>query len=147
MNEYPHVGFHFLVNFQIPKQTPNDSRFQEVTGLDVEMEMESYTEGGQNRFIWQLPKRVRYSDITLKRGMFIDSSVVQWCKNAFENFVFEPTTVTISLLNEKHDTIQAWSVMNALPKKWSIGGFNAQDNSIVVESITLSYHFFNVITA
>jgi phage tail-like protein len=112
----------------------------------VEIEMESFVEGGQNRFTWQAPKRTRYSDITLKRGMFIGSGIVLWCRNALENFVFEPANITIALLNEKHIPLQAWYIVNAIPKKWSISSFNAQENSVVVESITLSYQFFNVIS-
>lgn len=146
MFQYPPVGFHFLVTFQLFPQTPNDFRFQEVSGLDVEMEMETFVEGGQNRFTWQLPKRARYSDLVLKRGMFIGSGIVLWCQNAFENFVFEPTNITIALLNELHVPVQAWYVVHAIPKKWSISNFNAQENSVVVESITLSYQFFNVIS-
>ena len=146
MFEYPPVGFHFLVTFQLFPQTENDFRFQEVSGLDAEIEMESFAEGGQNRFTWQAPKRTRYSDITLKRGMFIGSGIVLWCRNALENFVFEPANITIALLNEKHLPLQAWYVVNAIPKKWSISSFNAQENSVVVESITLSYQFFNVIS-
>ncbi len=143
---YPPVGFHFLVTFQLFPQTPNDFRFQEVSGLDVEMEMESFTEGGQNRFTWQLPKRTRYSDLVLKRGMFMGSGIVLWCRNALENFVFEPVNLTVALLNESHVPIQAWYVVNAIPKKWSISNFNAEENSVVIESITLSYQFFNVIS-
>jgi phage tail-like protein len=146
MFQYPPVGFHFSVTFQLFPQTPNDFRFQEVSGLDVELEMESFIEGGQNRFIWQLPRRARYSDLVLKRGMFMGSAIILWCQNAFENFVFEPTNITIALLNEKHVPVQAWYVVNAIPKKWSISNFNAQENSVVVESITLSYQFYNVIS-
>ena len=146
MFEYPPVGFHFLVSFQLFPETPNDFRFQEVSGLDVEVEMESFTEGGQNRFTWQAPKRTRYSDITLKRGMFIGSGIVLWCRRAMEDFVFEPANITIALLNDKHVPLQAWYIVNAIPKKWSISGFNAQENSVVVESITLSYQYFNVIS-
>ena len=147
MAEYPPVGFHFVVTFQLPSQSSNDFRFQEVSGLEVEMEMEPFVEGGENRFTWQLPKRTRYSDITLKRGMFIGSGIISWCKNALENFIFDPVNITISLLNENHTPLQSWSVVNAIPKKWSISSFNAQESSIVVESITLSYQFFNVISA
>ncbi len=146
MFDYPPVGFHFLVTFQLFPQTPNDFQFQEVSGLDVEMEMDTFVEGGQNRFTWKLPKRARYSDLVLKRGMFMGSGIVLWCQNAFENFVFEPTNLTIALLNDKHVPIQAWYVVNAIPKKWTISNFNAQENSVVVESITLSYQFFNVIS-
>ena len=146
MFDYPPVGFHFLVTFELFPQTPNDFRFQEVSGLDVEMEMETFLEGGQNRFSWKLPKRARYSDLVLKRGMFMGSGIVLWCQNAFENFVFEPVNLTIALLNDSHVPVQAWYVVNAIPKKWSISNFNAQENSIVIESITLSYQFFNVIS-
>lgn len=146
MFEYPLVGFHFLVTFQLFPQTPNDFRFQEVSGLDVEMEMETFLEGGQNRFTWQLPKRTRYADITLKRGIFIGSGIILWCKNALENFKFEPANITIALLNEQHLPLQAWYIVNAIPKKWSVSSFNAQENSIVVESLTLSYQYFNTIS-
>jgi phage tail-like protein len=111
------------------------------------MEMESITEGGQNRFTWQLPRRTRYSDITLKRGMSIGTPLVNWCRDALENFLFTPANVTISLLNEQHVPVMTWYVVKAIPKKWSVSGFNAQENAIVVESITLSYRYFNIINS
>jgi len=141
---YPPVGFHFSVVFELPG-AQNDFRFQEVSGLEVELETESFVEGGQNRFTWQLPKRTRYSDLTLKRGMLIGSGVIDWCKDALENFIFQPASLTISLLNEQHVPLHSWYVVNAIPKKWSVSGFNAQENSIVIESITLNYQFFNVL--
>ena len=147
MPTYPPVGFHFLVKFELSPDTTDDTRFQEVSGLEAEMEMESFTEGGQNRFTWQLPKRTRYSDITLKRGLFIKSPLITWCRDALENFVFAPANVTISLLNEQHAPIMSWYVVNAIPKRWTVSGFNAEENSIVVESITLSYRYFNIINS
>src|SRR5690606_15224972 len=139
-------GFHFLVTFELFPQTPNDFRFQEVTGLEMTMEMESFTEGGQNRFTWELPVRAKYSDLVLKRGMFIGSGILMWCKNAFENFVFEPTNVLVALLNDNHVPIQAWYVVNAIPKKWSVSAFDAEKSTVVVESITLRYQCFDIIS-
>ena len=108
------------------------------------MEMESFTEGGQNRFTWQLPKRTRYSDITLKRGLAVGSGIMSWCKDALENFVFNPVNLTISLLNEQHVPVQSWYVAKAIPKKWTVSSFNAEENSIAIESITLSYQYFTI---
>jgi phage tail-like protein len=71
---------------------------------------------------------------------------LMWCKNAFENFVFEPVNIIISLLNEHHVPIQAWYVVNAIPKKWSVSSFNAEKSALVVESITLSYQYFDIIS-
>lgn len=144
---YPPVGFHFLVRFELSPQTVGDTRFQEVSGLEAEMEMENFTEGGQNRFTWQLPKRTRYSDLTLKRGLFIRSPLIAWCRDALENFLFAPVNLTISLLNEQHQPLTSWYVVNAIPKKWSVSNLNAEENSIVIETLTLSYQYFNIIDA
>lgn len=141
----PPVGFHFLVVFELFPQTPQDFRFQEVSGLDVEIEMEPVKEGGQNRFTHQLPVRNRYTDITLKRGLFIGSGITLWCKNAIEDFLFVPTNVLISLLSPEHIPLQSWYVVNAVPKKIQVSNFNAQENSIVVESLVLSYNYFTTI--
>ncbi|GGC44671.1 hypothetical protein GCM10011386_41220 [Parapedobacter defluvii] len=146
MFAYPPVGFHFLVTFELFPQTPNDFRFQEVTGLEMTMEMEPFTEGGQNRFTWELPVKAKYSDLVLKRGMFIGSGILMWCKNAFENFVFEPVNILIALLNDQHVPIQAWYVVNAIPKAWSVSAFDAEKSSVVIENITLSYQYFNIIS-
>ncbi|MGK6352104.1 phage tail protein [Parapedobacter sp. DT-150] len=146
MFAYPPVGFHFSVAFQLFPQTPNDFRFQEVSGLEMTMETEQVTEGGQNRFIWELPVRATYTDLVLKRGMFIGSGILMWCKNAFENFTFDPVNVIIMLLNDQHIPIQAWYVVNAIPKKWAVSAFDAQQSTVVIESITLSYQYFNIIS-
>ncbi|MBL0741133.1 phage tail protein [Chryseolinea lacunae] len=145
MTPYPPLGFHFRVTFELSPQVADDTRFQEVSGFEVEMEMESYTEGGQNRFTWQVPKRARYSDITLKRGLLVGSKLIGWCRDGLENFTFAPINVTIALLNEKHEPVMSWYVVSAIPKKWSVSSFNAEDNAIVVESITLSYRYFNIV--
>ena len=86
----PSPGFHFLVAFELFPQLPADFKFQEVSGLDVEMETEARKEGGQNRFTHQLPVRAKYSDIVLKRGMFFGSGILMWCRQALENFEFKP---------------------------------------------------------
>lgn len=146
MFAYPPVGFHFSVTFELFPQTPDDCRFQEVSGLEMTMETEPIVEGGQNRFTWELPVRANYHDLVLKRGMFIGSGILMWCKNAFENFVFEPVNILIALLNDQHVPIQGWYVVNAVPKKWSVSTFDAERSSLVVESITLGYQYFNIVS-
>ena len=142
---YPPVGFHFSVVFELAFQTPQDFRFQEVQGLSVNVETEEFREGGENRFVHKLPKRTKYSEITLKRGMFIGSGIVLWCRNAIENFDFQPTNVIITLLNEEHLPISGWYVVNAYPTMWSVSDFNAEENKLVVESLKLNYNYFKVI--
>ena len=143
----PPVSFHFSVVFELFPQQPNDFRFHEVTGLDVDVQMEEVKEGGQNRFTHHLPVRTNYPDIVLKRGMFIGSGIILWVNDAVENFIFKPCNVLISLLNEQHIPLYNWYVINAIPKKWSTSHFNSTENSIVVETLTLSYQYFKVLHA
>ena len=142
----PPVGFHFLVAFELFPQTPNDVRFQEVSGLEVEVEMESFVEGGQNKFTHELPVRTRYTDITLKRGLFFGSGLSLWCIDAIENFVFKPTNVLISLLNADHVPLQSWYVINAIPKRLEVSAFNAQESAMVIETLVLSYNYYKKIS-
>ena len=139
---YPQVGFHFLVFFELFPQLPNDFRFQEVSGLTVSMEMEAVKEGGENRFVHQLPVRSTYNELVLKRGKFLGSGILHWCKNVIENFEFAPTNIMISLLNDDHLPLYNWYVINAIPKKLEISGFNAQSSEVVIETMTLSYQYF-----
>jgi phage tail-like protein len=139
---YPQVGFHFLVAFELFPQFPNDVRFQEVTGLTATMEMEPFKEGGENRFVHQLPVRSSYSELVLKRGKFMGSGILHWCKNAIENFEFKPTNIMISLLNDDHLPLYNWYVINAIPKKLDVSGFNAERSEVVIETMTLSYQYF-----
>ena len=142
--EYPPVGFHFRVDFYFQgEQHPVDVGFQDVTGLSVEMETETYVSGGENRFTHQLPTRTKFPDLVLKRGLGPASSkVYQWVKSALETYKFEPVNLGVSLLNEKHEPLATWYVVNAYPKRWEVSNFNAEQNSVAIETITLAYQYF-----
>lgn len=140
---YPPVGFHFSVEFE-NIGNGNDIRFQSVSGLSVEYDTESFKEGGENRFEHKLPVRTKYPDLSLKRGMLTDSAVITWCLDAFQNRSFEPALIHVKLLNENHEPIKTWHIYKAWPKKWSVSDFNAQENSLVVETLDLSYSYFTI---
>lgn len=140
---YPPVGFHFKVEF-VNIGNDNDTRFQTVSGLTVEYDTESFKEGGENRFEHKLPVRSKYPDLSLKRGMLTDSKVIEWCRDALQNRQFRPAQINVILLNEQHEPLKTWSIYNAWPKKWSISDFNAQDNSLVVETLDICYSYFTV---
>ncbi|HAX16790.1 MAG TPA: glycerol acyltransferase [Leeuwenhoekiella sp.] len=140
-NYYPPVGFHFKVEFGAVSPEI-DHQFQSVSGLSVDIEMEEYAEGGENRFKHKLPVRTKFPNLVLKRGLVSDSKLIKWCKDAVENFDFSPTDVTIKLLNNEHEPLVTWNVVHAYPVKWSVSDFNAEQNSIAVETIELAYNYF-----
>lgn len=140
---YPPVGFHFKVEIAgITDGNGSEIRFQEVSGLNQELGTEEITEGGENRFSHKLPARGKFNNLVLKRGMLLDSKLVDWCRDAIENFDFVTREVLVTLLNESHTPLISWSFIGAYPVKLSVSDFKAQDNSIVVETIELAYQYF-----
>lgn len=144
-NYYPPVGFHFLVEFESLGSQEKDHQFQSVSGLSVDIETEEFAEGGENRFKHKLPVKTKYPNLTLKRGILIDSKVIDWCRDAIENFSFKPVNLTIKLLNEEHQPLVSWNVVHAYPVKWSVEDFNAEESKLVVENVELTYNYFTLI--
>jgi len=140
---YPPWGFYYRVDFGISKNK-NDVRFQTVSGLTVEYDMEEYKEGGENRFTHKLPVRTKYSDLVLKRGMLTGSEVIDWFFRALRDREFQPTELGIILMNEKSEPLRTWNVAHAIPKKWQVSDLNASENSLVIETMELTYRYFTV---
>lgn len=142
---YPPTGFHFRVRIESLKEEfpgVEDLGFQEVGGLSVEIGVEEYAEGGENRFKHRMPNPISYPNLTLKRGMLIDSQAANWWKNSIEGFQFKPQEIMVTLMSPENQPLQAWSFLNAWPIKWNIEGLNAQENTIMIENIEFAYQYF-----
>jgi phage tail-like protein len=153
---YPPVGFFFEVIFlgeSLGKDVV-ESRFQSVSGLSSELQTETLKEGGELRFEHILPVRTKYNPLVLKRGLVKDSKLITWCMDALVNFEIKPVDVLVKLLHlkgtnanarpQKIEPLMTWNVVNAWPKKWSVSDFNAEQNSIAIESLELNYSYFTI---
>jgi len=140
----PPVGFHFKAEFDVSGATERDVRFRDVSGLTMELEEQTYNEGGENRFSHKFPVRGRYPDLVLKRGLLKDSGLRRWVLDAVHNLVIQPVTVWVTLLDETHAPLQTYTVIGAWPKKWVISDFSAESSEIVVETLELAYQYFRV---
>ena len=141
---YPPSAFYFKVEFGEPGETV-DTSFQEVSGISSEVEVEPVTEGGENRFVHQLPKGVKHPNLELKRGIASDDSpLVKWCKDVMEeDFVksIETKTVHVFLMNENKEAIRSWRFDSAYPVKWEVESFGSTKNEVAIEKIVLSYTY------
>lgn len=141
---YPPVGFHFKVEFNGLGDGDADVRFQSVGGLSVDLQTETVKEGGENRFEHVIPTMAKYQNLTLKRGLIKDSSIIAWIFDAIENLAINPVDMTVSLLNEQHEPLCTWNIVHAWPIKWNLSDFNAEESKIVIETIELTYHYFKL---
>ena len=143
---YPPVGFHFKVEFQDLDKEGVDVRFQSVAGLSVDIQTESFKEGGEHRFEHVLPVRTKYNNLVLKRGLVPkDSELAQWCMDTLtgnlEN-TLETKMITVHLLEASRKPLKSWSFNNAWPVKWSVSDLNSMNNEIAIETLEFAYSNF-----
>lgn len=80
-DEWPLPAFYFSV---VIGNNQDDSAFQEISGLEAQIDTEDYQEGGNN-LVYHLPKVIKHSNLTLKRGIADSSSaLVKWCQDTLE---------------------------------------------------------------
>lgn len=139
---YPPVGFHFKVEVLGLSPNDTDSRFTEVSGLSVELGTEELAEGGENRFVQKYPVRRKYPELTLKRGLLVNSEVISWVRRCIDDYQIEPRNIDVKLLNEEHQPLLTWHVIGAYPTRWTVSDLNASNNAIVTETLQLFYQYF-----
>lgn len=139
----PPVAFQFAVLLDGSDAQAPEASFREVSGIGASLELEPYSEGGENRFVHQLPKGIKQSPLVLKRGIALsDSRFVAWCKSTLEGGLCQairPRTLQVRLLNENGDPLISWSFSNVYPVKWSVDAFESTKNQVAVETIELVY--------
>lgn len=112
--------------------------FNEVSGLEMTMETEDYQEGGYNGTVLRFPKRHRWADITLKKGLTRRTELFDWYY-AFTQGVTKRKDGLIILMNEKHEPHTVWKFRRGLPVKYVAPQLNAQQSTVAIESITIAH--------
>jgi phage tail-like protein len=113
-------------------------RFQECTGISVEVETKEYMEGGANDYVHKLPTRVKYPNIVLKRGITHEEALLKWF---FESrFTPQRRDMTISLMGPGTKLVRAWAFLNAYPVKWSGPNLNASSNQVATETLEIVHN-------
>ncbi|MCG8700913.1 MAG: phage tail protein [Bacteroidales bacterium] len=139
-------GVFFLAGGILPN--PIDFRFQKVSGLSTEVQLETINEGGQNLFAHRLPTRANYNNLVLERGYstsVIPSPLNLDFINTFSRFKFNPSHVFVMLFNETGIPIGSWLFTQAYPVRWSVSDLDAQANSVVIDSMELAYTRFRIL--
>ncbi|MEP5340743.1 MAG: phage tail protein [Algibacter sp.] len=149
LDKEPELSHRFGVFFFAGGLIPNpiDVRFQRVSGISTEVELEMINEGGQNLHAHRLPKKVSYNNLVLERGYVasvIPSPLIIEFNLAFSRFKFYPSNVLVTKFNEANIPIGAWLFFKAYPVKWSMSDLDAQSNSVAIDTMELAYTRFQI---
>src|SRR6185436_8594381 len=112
--DYPLPVFHFTVEWTPGKRVG----FSEVTGLTQENQAIEYRDGSFREYSSiKMPGLRKFANIVIKRGITKgNNQLFQWLSTIKLNKV-ERRNLVISLLNEDHEPVVVWKVLNAFPVK------------------------------
>jgi phage tail-like protein len=112
--------------------------FSECTGLQVETEVQEYTEGGLNTNTHRFPTRSKHGSITLKRGI-VDRALWDWYDELVQGRV-RRRNGTIAVKDPSGgDVVVEWQFRDAFPCKWVGPDLNAAQSSVAVETFELCH--------
>ncbi|MBQ0826637.1 phage tail protein [Streptomyces tagetis] len=149
------TAYRFRVTFTLPGPgapapgAPTDlgsGGFQECTGLEVEMEVGEYAEGGRNDGVVQRAGRMKVARLVLRRGMVIGGAgrVVpeMWTWIADVTGGVRPVRRydgLVQLLGADHEPVATWAFRRALPAKVVGPQLNARTGEVAIEELTLAH--------
>jgi phage tail-like protein len=124
-----------------------DGGFQEVSGLDVEMETQDVQEGGRNNGIIRLIGRGKYGALTFKRGMLFpaDGRVAGEMWDWIQGILSGERPVRrydgrVDVLDGTGARVVAtWTFTRALPTKLAGPRLDARTGEVAIEELTLAH--------
>lgn len=136
----------FPVVFHFSAKMIGDSTeisFQEIQGIESQMETETIQAGGENSHLYYLPKKISHPDLVFKRALAPkESKFYQWCQASLERIdclLVKPSALMVSLLDVENEPLSLWTFSNAYPVRWTLGSLDAMKNEILLETITFKY--------
>lgn len=112
--------------------------FSECTGLEMSLDIEEYKEGGNNGAVLKFPTRVKWTDITLKRGVAAGTDLWDWHYGFVEGRGRRRDGV-IMLQNDLRVPNNIWYWRRGLPIKYTGPSLNATQNGVAVETIVIAH--------
>jgi phage tail-like protein len=135
----PLVSFHFSLDLQ----GSVSGYFMEVSGVGSENEITEHKVMGDNgtaQIVKKIPGRLKWTDITLKRGITDAMDMWTWRKQVTDGQV-EAARKNGSIIMYDHiGTIVAqWDFVRGWPSKITGPSIKSDDNAVGVEELTISH--------
>lgn len=116
--------------------------FRECTGLGSENEVVEYKASGEKGeyVIKKVPGRLKWNNITLKRGITDAMDMWQWRKLVEQGKITDARkNGTITMYNQQGNAVAKWNFTNAWPSKLNGPSANAGNNEVAIEELELTH--------
>jgi phage tail-like protein len=115
--------------------------FNSCEGLGCEVVIEQREEGGNNAFVWQLPTRLKYSNVTFTRPLGADTAkVAKWFASMTSGV--KRRTATIQVMSGDGTVVATWGLDGVVPVRWSGPSLNLDSPKVATETVEIAHHGF-----
>jgi len=127
--------------------------FTEVSGLNAQMEVFEYKEGGFNQHTHKFPGRTSLGNVTLKWGMTDNTDLWEWYMDVLRwtssrtgsnprrdvSIVHFDSYRSGSSGGATRPVARRWNLLGAFPVKWTGPTWNTTQSSVAIEALEIAY--------
>lgn len=132
----PMLGF----RFQVEVDGLLVGGFSEVRGVELNIEVDDYHEGGVNHFVHRLPKAARMSNLVLTRGVIVTDSILwDWFEHIRQGKI-ERRSGRVVLLDATFEEEDHFRFLDAFPVRIQVADLNATSDAVLTEALELAHN-------
>ena len=131
----PLIGFHFMLDLE----GVATGYFTEINGMGSENEIVDH---GTYDLTQKIPGRLKWGDITLKRGVTSTLDIWKWRKMVEDGKVEDArTNGSIIMLDQELNPVARWDFINAWPSKISGPQLQSDSTNYGLEELTIVHEY------
>jgi len=143
-------SFHHKFKFEVEVDMLGSAAFVKCSELSVEAANILYFEGG-SLIPNKSPGRLTFTDVTLERGATQDHDLFDWFRDVAiassgQGLVdpFYKRSADIVQKDRDDSELRRWNLVRAWPIKFVAGEWDNDADEVVMESVTLTYDWFDL---
>jgi phage tail-like protein len=122
--------------------------FSQVSGLEVRVDVATYQEGGENGYVHNLPGRMTWPHVVLRRGITDSDALFTWVNKtsgggfSANNNSLTRSTGAITVIGSDGTRLRAWELQGVFAVRWTGPNFDASSTQSLFEELELAHHGF-----
>ena len=127
--------------------------FSEVSGLQLNVEVDEYSEGGQNGFVHKLPGRMTWPNLVFRRGITDSDALFAWVqKSSGEGFAANGNKLTrstgaVTIVDAESTRLRAWDLDGVFPIRWTGPKLSVNESAALEEELEVAHAGFRAKTS
>lgn len=133
-------------NFKVEIDGVDAGHFTAVDGLSIEQEVVEF-QNGDDPLTRKRPGRVKYGDITLKKGYIATTILNDWIEAArcgHGDYTRKDMSIVLhdNTDPDQGGEIKRWNCFECFPKSWKMSSLDGKGNDVLTEEMVIVIEWF-----